>query len=189
MRVREFEHCIASITPWSVSDLDQRTRRLREHRMLPTGGRGTNAPEMAPEHAATLLIALGGAERAVDAHKAVLEYAPMVPKDTNGRDFLGSETFAEALTDILSDGALADRVEEIRICRSWEEATITYRTETGNIERQRYAPADQPETGYGFAVRNEIVFGAGFISQVALDLSQPPEDGEWVSDLKMNSGG
>lgn len=183
MRIREFESLIAGvISGWSKSDIDQRTRRLREMKMLPTGGRGLNAPAIEAKHAANILIALAAAEKAVETHIAIITYAPMVPKSaTPGKfDFLGCESFADALTKILDTPAVADRIKEISVCRSWPEATIFFdESSDGKSKQERYAPADQPDNGYGYGVRNDIIISGGVLAQLANDLQSPSEDGKW----------
>lgn len=185
MRVREFEFLITGVlTGWSRSDVDQRTRRLRKMRMLPTGGRGLNAPAIEAEHAANILIALAAAEKAVGVHDAIMNYAPMVtrPRSPGDFDFLGCKSFAETLTKILDTPAVANRIKEISICRSWPEATIIYQTSEGESKQEHYTPAGQSASGC--LVQNNIVISGMVLEQFAIDLKQPNEDGEWVDHVE-----
>ena len=136
-------------------------------RMLPQGGHGVNAPQVGPEHAATMLIGLA-AEKAVHAPVAVMDYASLTALKG---DFGGRKIFAEALELILSDQELAEGVETVRICRSWKEATIFY--QKGERRKvTKFAPSDRPETGYGFPVSVDLSFSGGFLSQLALELAE-----------------
>lgn len=187
MNVREFERFLTGpIGGFSAPDLDLRTRRLREHRMLPIGGRGLNAPVIDAGHVATILIAIAGSEKAVHAHQAVLTYAPMIPKNEDRSklhfDFKGCKTFAAMLEDICDKQVLADRVEKIEICRSWPEARIFWKDGDGNSKTQLYAPSDQPESGYGAGAYVSITFKASFVSMLPLKIHGA--GGENEKDLK-----
>ena len=174
MRVREFEARITSLSHWSRSKIDQRTRRLRELRMLPQGGRGLHAPQIAAEHAANLLISLGTTDNATEAAIFVMTYAPMIEKDGT---FLGT-SFAETLTALLEDPGWKLGVQEVRMCHSWPEATVLKKD--GKIVR--FGPEDQPETGYGYLTRTETVFTDGFLQELAMYLAEEPDDNEWTAE-------
>src|SRR5689334_1814244 len=113
MRARQFEMLLASFGLWSSSEIDQRTRALREIGALPIGGRGLNAPDITAEHAAMILIALASTERAGDAREATQVYASMA--DESGR------TFAAALTAALSDPLDKLHLERVTVCRTIPE--------------------------------------------------------------------
>ncbi len=187
MRVREFEAALGSLTPWSASEIDQRTRRLRELRMLPTGGRGLNAPDLSPEHAATILIAMSAAAKATDTNHAVATYATMRPvASEHGFDFLGCQSFAEVLELILSSPETAARIARIVVYRSWPQADLIWLGADGAENVQSYRSDNAPQTGFGFGMYEAVTLTASFLSQLALDLSHTDADldsqGGWVAD-------
>jgi hypothetical protein len=112
MRARELELLLGELTPRSKSDLDIRMRKLRKAKLLPTGGRGPNAPHIGPREAATMLIALCCSRQAVDAADGVLVFASLLPKFID-EAFEGASTFAEALTAALARPAAAKRITRI----------------------------------------------------------------------------
>ena len=183
IQVKSFERLVLTLGPWSAPHIDQVTRQLREHRMLPTGGRGLNAPDMDSGHATNILIALTASEKAVAAHRALMVYAPMCPKP-NDFDFLGCDTFAGAFEKILGEPALAYRVDRIVVCLTWPEAKIFSENEDGGIQVQRYAPAEQPDTGYGRDAYVTAVITGGMIHQISIDLlSDDEESSDWTGNL------
>jgi hypothetical protein len=112
LRARELELLLGELTPRSSSDLDIRMRKLREAKLLPTGGRGPNAPHIGPREAATMLIALSCSRQAVDAAAGVPVFASLLPKFTD-EAFEDATTFAEALTAALARPAAAKRITRI----------------------------------------------------------------------------
>ena len=130
--------------------------------MLPQGGHGVNAPQVGPEHAATMLIGLA-AEKAVHAPVAVVDYAPMTALKG---DFGGRKIFVEALELILSDQEIAEGVETVCICRSWKEATIFYYE--GASQQVTFASPDRPKNGHEFGARVGLSFSGGFLNQLGV---------------------
>jgi hypothetical protein len=112
MRARELELLLGELTPRSKSDLDIRMRKLREAKLLPTGGRGPNAPHIGPREAATMLIAICCSRQAVDAAQAVPVFASLLPKFSD-EAFEGASSFGEALTGALSSPEAARRIDHI----------------------------------------------------------------------------
>jgi hypothetical protein len=112
MRARELELLLGELTPRSKSDLDIRMRKLREAKLLPTGGRGPNAPHISPREAATMLIAICCSRQAVDAADAVSVFASLLAKWTD-EAFEGAGTFAEALTVALARPEAARRIDHV----------------------------------------------------------------------------
>jgi hypothetical protein len=87
-------------------------RKLREARLLPTGGRGPHAPEIGPREAATVLIAVCASRQAVDAADAVRVFASLRPK-FNDDAFEGAGTLSDALSAAVASPAAAKRVDHI----------------------------------------------------------------------------
>ena len=75
--------------------------------------------------------------------------------------------------------AEAKRIEKITVCRSWPEATITFKISKNKFKEERYAPADQPESGYGYGIQNNIIINGGVLEQFAMDLKDPGRDDKW----------
>jgi hypothetical protein len=188
MRAREFELAIQkmtesveaeaiSLTRSSPSDLDIRMRELRQGKMLPTGGRGLNAPAITADHAATILIALKGSTKSVDAALAVNHFAELVD---------GDKSFAEALTELLKDQEAAATVDRVELNRTAISASIFFKD--GKVSW--YLPpdvdrGDHPEM-YGRGRMYDLgVIGAGALKHAAILLQETDEDatGEWVADV------
>lgn len=195
MNSKDLERFLVTLTPWSATEIDQRTRNLRVARMLPTGGgRGPNAPEVGPEQAANVLISLAVSDRAVDAVQSVVTYAPLKPA-TGGRwdGFGGCETFADALTLILEDYGDKYGVEEVVICRTWPMAIITRKAPDGEVQTFVYgydSCATANAEGYRTStVRVETRFSGGFLHQLAIDLrgNYPVAPGDWDAEVNGRS--
>jgi hypothetical protein len=112
MRARELELLLGKFTPRSKSDLDIRMRKLREAKLLPTGGRGPHAPHIGPREAATMLIAICASRQAVDAAKAVGVFSSL-SAEYNEDAFHGALAFPDALTLALSNAKAAKEISYI----------------------------------------------------------------------------
>ncbi|MGF7177013.1 hypothetical protein [Azospirillum doebereinerae] len=152
---------MTTLAGWPASDLDVRTRQLRERAMLPKGGRGLHAPDIGPDHAATILIAMAAASKAVDAGARVLDYWGLASVAI--LDGLGAATFHEGLTAVLSDPGLAGRVDCVRVCRSWPEARIGIQG-TEHVYRNPCVPTGKP------GVWEDLTFDGALIHQLAITL-------------------
>ncbi|MGH6924590.1 MAG: hypothetical protein ACRED5_12700 [Propylenella sp.] len=204
MRAREFEKLICGFSNRSRADLDVRTRKLREHRMLPVGGRGLHAAQIGPRDAATMLIAVSGSKNAVDAVTAVMTFAPLVPIGGRTRSFAGCETLSEAIEDMLAKPALADRVLEVRFILPpasdagrfiRHEAIAAIRWTENEVGQSCYYTTeafaseidDTDSLGQG-SIRDEVVIGGGVIHQLSLDLpGDDTRDSAWT-DGASNDG-
>lgn len=172
---------------WPEGDLAQRARRLRETRMLPSGGHGINAPTIAPEHAATLVIGVACCKVGADVVPSVATYATMRPVGAeHGLDFLGCQSFAETLELILSSPEAAGRIARVIVYRSWPQTDVIWIGADGAENVQSYRPETAPRTGFGFGMFEAVTIQASFLSQLALDLSQTATDLDsqagWAAD-------
>lgn len=174
MRAREFESSLIGLSPWRPSEIDQRTRGLRDAGMLPVGGRGLNAPDIEPQHAAAILLSLAASDRAPDAVDAARTRLEMVPVE--GKSPAATQNFATALAAILSDPDYKLKVKRVVVCRTWPEASIEYRGTHGKREFVTYRPADFPKQGYGFAARVDTTLDGGLLHQLAIDLAGLNDD-------------
>lgn len=187
MNSKDLERFLAKRTTWREGDVDQRTRLLRAARMVPTGARGTNAPDISAEHAATVLLSLAVSDRAADAVAAVLTYAPLQPASGGRFDgFAGKETFADALTDILEDHETRYRIAEVVICKSWPMARISTRSPEG--ETKDYAYGAAPSDVRTDTVRIETRISGSFLRTLAHRLHYGIRAARWaVDDDRVNA--
>lgn len=192
MRARQFEKQLALLepNPWSASEIDQRTRGLRDAGFLPVGGRGLNAPHIMPQHAALILISLAATNRAVETADATRAYASLEPVNPLA-PFAGQTMFADALGAILSDPYFRLKVSAVVVCRTWQEAIIKYRH--GRRERSTiYRPPGSLElNSYSNRVREDLTLGGGILQQLAIDLAEMNDVGGWLdaaiqSDARTN---
>jgi len=178
MRAREFERSLEVMSPWRASEIDQRMRGLREAGLLPVGGRGLNAPDIEPEHAAAILVSLAATERAADAAEAVRAYSAMLL--VAGKRFGETPSFGESLAAILGDSADELKVEEVVVCRTWPEAVVKFRGPRRRLETAVYRPERSPPQGYGFGARVDTTLMGGLLQQIAIDLAGlNNDDAEW----------
>jgi hypothetical protein len=173
MKVADLVHFLSGpLGGWPESDASQRARRLRESRMLPSGGHGVNAPHIGAEHAATLLIGLAACRTAADVVPSVATYAPMIPVGTvDGSDFLGCGTFADAMEKILGSYDPAKPIARVIVHRSWPQAEIYWRKgRSGVDQKQTYRPAESKEVGYGFLLSESVTIDGALLHQLSIDL-------------------
>jgi len=172
MRVREFERRLQALTPWNASEIDQRTRALREIGLLAVGGRGLNAPQINPDGAAYVVLSLAVTNRPDETHDAVSTYASMISAGDPRKAIGDTHVFFEALASIL-DAENKLRCTSVKICKSWPDATIEFKDQNGNIWSQRYLPPAQcavsrrPD-GVG-KVREDITLDGHCFRKLAID--------------------
>jgi hypothetical protein len=106
----------------TATKLDAVTRRLRDAGRLPNGGRGPNAPEIGPEEAAVVLVALAGSGKGLEADLR-LEKLETLSCKFEGFGRLG---LIQALTMILEDPDVFASIHEVRISRTTRHAAISY---------------------------------------------------------------
>ena len=175
MRAREFERAVVAQAPqaWSASELDQRTRRLREVGLLPVAGRGLNAPDILPEHAAAILISLTANARAERAVQAVGTYAALHPvKRAGAAPFADKATFGEALAAILGDPENRLGVAEVVVCRTWPEATVRFQHPSAERAETVYRSVmGRNETSATGEVREEVTLTYYILQELAIGLA------------------
>lgn len=97
--------------------------------------------------------------------------------------FTGERQFGPALKKLLTDTELAERVEEIVVSRDWPEATIAYR-DADEIKHSRFVDEIQERMAtrshWSGALRVSSTLGGGPIHQIAIDLAEEDEAGEWT---------
>lgn len=182
MHARELELLLPAYSGRTTADLDIRFRKLREMRMLPVGGRGRHAPDLDAEHVATILIGVAGTGKASEAAWAVTQFAPLRQLGAAG------ETFAEALTAIIADPALANEVRSVRLCHHPVFAEIEYCNDRPACrffkEEDRAKMEDGLGKAEGFAgaaIIDQTVIGGAVIHQLSIDLNDE-EEGELAAE-------
>lgn len=137
MNVRDFERLLA-VQGLHKASLDAVTRHLRAMKLLPLGGRGTNAPAITREGAALILLVYAGvgnpnSDQQVKRFLSEFGCKPGKPPEPNAaRDFL---------TELLSDPASAAAVTEVRVSRDTADVAIHF--EDGRREVYRALSEEQ----------------------------------------------
>jgi hypothetical protein len=165
MRARGLELLLVSMGAVGAADIDGRNRQLREFGLLPIGGRGPHAPNILPGHTASMLLGLGSASVAAEAGKAAKRYAAFINHEDPK-----SVTLLERLTELLSDAARANEIEEVRICRTYPWVMIV----KANGVRMIYRPRNEKHVGKKDSMtggREEYVIGGGLLHQIAIDIA------------------
>jgi hypothetical protein len=186
MTGKELERLLEHLTPLNARDLDARARELRKMRMVPSGGRGPNAPKYGLGDVATFLISIAGTDNATHAALAVMDYAPLVPSSGTYSGFVGAETFAEAITAIIAKPEIAEKVKKIRVCRSFPITEICFE-QSGEEKRAFYVAEgndDFPPQAVGsstMTVWAEI--GPALIKSIVLEMDSE-EEGGWVGETE-----
>lgn len=174
VRAREFGIWLAENTGYSHSEIDQRLRKLREDGIIPTGGRGLNAPQLGYPHTAAMLIALCGTETAVDAADAFHRFARLVPHGEG--PFSGCKNFHEALTGILARTHKPVRVASVDLLtRGLPEARIVYHAEDGRRWQVFARPSGKTSGIMGPFVTMPEMFLYHCITGAALSDYEPEE--------------
>lgn len=165
MRVRELEIFIAGLTPWTASEIDQRTRRLREAKMLSVGGRGPYAPAATARDAARILISLAASFNATEAVNSVRTYGPMAPA-------AGGATLEQELESMLADPSKAQDVLEVVVCKDWPDATVRWKGGASRrFQRAKACSDDRP-----FAAFSVTTLSGDLLLQLAEDLQMDSDD-------------
>ncbi len=175
MRAKELERLLSTFSPFGPSELDMRSRRLRESGLLPNTGRGRGSPDLTRQQAANIIIGLGASERADLAGAAVVLYSALKPSSGEKRGFAGCETVGELVTSILEDWENKWGIETLSICRSWPMVTLSL-TDKPDFRYGYDQAADAKKDGFStYPIRQEMVFNAGVLTQIALELQPEPE--------------
>lgn len=168
MRARQLEFVLGHLAKKTPADLDVRMRGLRQLGLLPTGGRGLNAPDVDASHVSAMLLAVAGAARAVEGAKAAQEFGML---KEHGADV--PQTLVEALTALLDDDEAAFAVEAVRINRTHVTARIAFTD--GRSERLFFREGidtgHKPEKYGSAGISEEVRIGGGTVHQLAIDLA------------------
>ena len=176
MRAKQLETLLSDFSPFGPSELDMRSRRLRESGLLPNTGRGRGSPDLTPQHAANIIIGLGASERADLAGAAVILYSALKPSSGDKWGFAGYQTVGELVTEILEDWENKLGIETLSICRSWPMVTLSL-TDKPDFRYGYDQAADAEKDGFKtYPIRQEMVFNAGVLTQIALELEPQSEE-------------
>lgn len=171
MNGKELERKLSVLVPRTHTQLDHFGRALRAAGLLPLGGRGLAAPEITPQHAANMLIALAVAEKPGDAPNAVTSYSAMPMAECDPAiGATAAETFGQALLEILTHSTSGPNIYSVRICRSWPLAIIE--TDRGNVTYGCVSSVDACEAGFQtWGAREEFCYTPGLLSQINYELA------------------
>lgn len=195
MRARQLEMLLSKFSGRTATDLDQRARRLRESRMVPSVGPGRYAPEIDASHAATMIIAAAASSKAVDAVQGVATYSPMIAVHDG---FAGCKTFGEAMESILASDIVAGRILHVELmdftdatglsCATvsraarvtWNDgedvthaALYVSEKESNRLKGKDFDPLKFGSTG----MYPRMVIGGGLLQQVSLELAEEDATG------------
>lgn len=137
MKARDLERLLA----WhgvSSSKMAAITRALRHGGHLEVRGRGANAPDLDATAAATILVAVAGSGKAVDAERRFRVLKDLV-------DVESGRTLLEAMTDVIDSGTNSDNLIEVRVGRNVRIASFVYADRT--VAFQRRIPRDYRTRG------------------------------------------
>jgi hypothetical protein len=122
VNARDFERLLQQ-QGGSSAKLDATTRRLRARGLLPSGGRGSNAPEIGPAEAAVILIAFAGSLKGTEADARFEKL--QVLRSAPGTTFACS--LVEALASYLANPSRYPRLTKIRISKTHRYAAFEYK--------------------------------------------------------------
>lgn len=133
MRLRDFQRVLEPILRMDKSQIETRVRRLRESGLLPSGGRGRNAPHITGRHAAMVLIAIASAEYSTDALRSVqlVGRAEPVKIYDDGtivklaQPYIGAQTLLELMTYLILDGRNINEMVSLLILPKCGMARLT----------------------------------------------------------------
>ncbi len=165
MRDSDFIATLASLTPWSRRDIEERWRRLRATDVLPPEEPDPADRDFGPARASYLLIALAAADGAVEADGAVMTYAALPAR---GQAFAENSSFGEALAAILGNEDLAALVDDVVVCRTWPSVRIEYTLASGEGHTAHYADAEEHRT---HGARVEAGLAGGLLRRLAAELT------------------
>lgn len=176
MNAKQLERDLSFFGGFGLSEMDQRSRRLRESGLLPNSGRGRGAPDLTPQHAANIIIGLGASDRADLAGAAVILYSALKPSTGESFGFAGCQTAGEMVTSLLEDHEDRYDIYSLTFCRSWPKITVTL-SKSRVFEFGYNTSENAAKAGFKtLAIRQEVIFEGPVIAQIASDLHPPPED-------------
>ncbi|ASY43339.1 hypothetical protein CJD35_01880 [Sphingobium xenophagum] len=168
MNAKQLERRL-SVFGANASALDVVTRKLRESFKVSTAGRGMNAHSLSTDEVAWIIAAYAGSDVAARASETLARLAELIGVGAASA-FRHSNDFLATLQVVLGNPDWAWEVWEVRICRNLPIASIHYRN--GQIEKFVAPEFVEHGAGYGTsAFRSEGVLSAGFLHQLAIDLT------------------
>lgn len=148
-----------------TSFLDTVTRVLRAESRLPIGGRGPYAPQIGPDAAAWVMLALAGTDVAAQAGHALHRLLELrLPTGIAARY---APEFVDAVQILLGSPEWAGEVAEIRVGRSHALSQIIYHD--GTVEA--FVAGEMIAANGSMRFRSEGIIGGGLLHQVAIDLA------------------
>ena len=178
VRAKDLESKLPTFFPRSRSELQQIFESLRDDGLLPTGGRGPNAPHITVQHGASILIAICSPRTLAQSAEFVVEWGGMKPVGKKLSDFAGVKNFRQALEVLLSDAEDKVRLKEVRITLNWPRAIIVL--DSGKQFTFGYEDSlAASDAGYfSYPSRFEAILAPSMLTQMALYISQPAEQND-----------
>lgn len=148
---------------------------LRKLSLLPSGGRGPNAPLLSPGQVGIWLVAEAAAPLYSGAGRAAIRLLPMVPVGGLSRSFASSETFAMALSAVFESVESAHLVRKIRVCEDVPAGQILWKNgeEVSSalyLEPELAGKTTKPESLGASTRLRWAEIGPGIIQQVSFGL-------------------
>jgi hypothetical protein len=124
MNTRDLERILVRYSGYQPGEIDQRTRPLRDHSLIPSGPRGVNAPDLEPLHAALVVLTMVS-RRATEAGATAMRAMELKPAPRPGCR-LDALNLAVTLAMGLTKGSAFLRRLEIACDGSMAWATIAH---------------------------------------------------------------
>ena len=158
MNVRDLERLLTAFGV-GAAKMDGTTRRLREIGRLPLGGRGTNAPEIAAENAAAVLVAVAGSGKAIEADNRLAKLEESAKAQSG-------ETIVAAISRMLDHPAELETIAEVRVSRTSRSASVHHTD--GRVDRYGDSRSASRPTKF----RVEGVLPSSLLKTVSNDLKK-----------------
>ena len=129
MRVRQLERLLIDHGV-GAAKIDAVTRRLRDMKRLPTGGRGPFAPTIGPREAAAILLGLAGSTKGAEADYRLKKLESL----RSGGPTATGDGLIEVVARLL-EHPHPSPVKELRVARTTRRATLVF--EDGTTEEFR----------------------------------------------------
>ena len=167
---------------WPTADVEQRLRRLHGADLIEKQG-GPYTRDATPGELALLLLSLAS-PRAVDAATYASRFAALRLWRENRATKV---TLRDELTRLLEAPSAAEPIEALHLSRTEPLAWLDMQASDGD-ERTRIFQPVRRSSRPSFAISVNVRVSGVVLSQLALDLQEPDESGEWTSHFAEEGG-
>lgn len=176
MKSRELEKMLAGLTGWTLSEIDQRMRPLRAEGLpaFASTARGLHAPDIAPIHAAMMLLQLVS-RRAVDAGQVGRTARQLCSVSEAIGTQIGPKgtSLTLFLTILLTNGAPLQPTR-IEATPDGKNAWLDFYSESDRCEgRFWFSNTHEPCDG---AIEHRLVIGGDALAKIRAAVSDPIAD-------------